>query len=151
MIISIFLFLQCILFVFMFLHDWVDIFPLNDIKALRNNHSYKILIIQTIINVLVILYPLLLTYIYADYGYPYWVTIAFVCCYGFLTLGTIMTWWVPYLFGSSIQYKAGFVEYKNTHHCLPARGDNVIPNTLHVVLHILVWACFAISLYIFFR
>jgi len=44
--------------------------------------------------------------------------------------------------------KADFAEYENTHHFLPARGDNVVPNTLHVILHLQIWICFILSVYL---
>lgn len=143
-----FIAVQTILFLFMLLHDWIDIPPFTDIKALRNNHSVKELLIGTITNTVLVGIPLLLTLFYASSSFPLWAAITMVCVYTLLTIGTICAWWIPYIFGSSQKHKAGFAEYRNTHHFLPARGDNVIPNTLHVVLHIFVWASLVFSIYI---
>jgi hypothetical protein len=65
-----------------------------------------------------------------------------------LTFGTIASWWVPYIYGSSAEHKKGFAEYHDTHAFLPARGNNIVPNTLHCILHMHVWICFAISIYL---
>ena len=76
--------------------------------------------------------------------------------YGSLSLYTIFVWWVPYLFVneehpyffSSQEHKKVFEEYKNNHHFLPARGNNIVPSTLHVLVHIQIWICFGISMYL---
>ena len=146
--ITFFIVIQTILLLFMLLHDWIDIPPFTDIKALRNHHSVKELFIGTVINTVFVGIPFLLTLLYASASFPLWAAITMVCAYILLTIGTICAWWIPYICGSSQKHKADFAEYQNTHHFLPARGDNVIPNTLHVTLHLFVWASLACAVYI---
>ena len=81
---------------------------------------------------------------------PHGVLILSALVYGLLTVGTLAAWWIPYIFGSYEKHKQGFIEYKDTHHFLPPRGDNVIPNTMHVIMHMFIWSCFALSLYYLF-
>lgn len=146
--ITFFIVIQIILLLFMGLHDWIDIPPFTDIQELSKHHSVKERFVSAIINASFVLVALVLTVVYASTTYPLWVAIIIAVVYLLLTIGTICAWWIPYIFGSSQAHKAGFIEYRNTHHFLPARGDNVIPNTLHALLHLLVWASFGSSIYI---
>ncbi len=146
-VISIFIILQIILFFFMTFHDWVHLLPLTDIRALEKHSTKKGRLINSIIFALLMLIPLLLTWRYQN-NFSLWILITIIGFYGLLTLGTLLSWWGTYFFGSSEKHKADFAEYKNTHHFLPARGDNVIPNTLHVIMHLQIWTCFGISLYL---
>ncbi|MBP9765239.1 hypothetical protein KBD08_02790 [Candidatus Babeliales bacterium] len=102
------------------------------------------IIFFTIINSLCVAIPLYMTLFYFKTK-----LLSIVYFYGGLTVGTIASWWVPYIFGSSAIHKQQFLKFKNTHYFLPTRGDNVRPNTLHVVLHLLVWSCFGLSLYFY--
>jgi len=149
-IFTIFIVLQIILFYCMALHDWVHIPPFIDIHELEKHSTKKGRLINSAIFALFILVPLVLTLLYQP-RFPLWVLIIFVSMYGLLTLGTLFSWWIPYLFGSPEWHKEAFIEYKNTHHFLPARGDNVIPNTFHVIMHLQIWTCFAISLYLLIK
>lgn len=144
-----FLTIQCVLLFFMALHDWVDIPPFTNLAALRRAHSVKFRLIGSIVNAGLVLLPLLITWGYLTSLLPLWARILFVVIYGFITFGTITAWWIPYFGGGYWIHgnKAGFEEYRDTHTFLPRRGDNVTPNTLHVVLHFQVWICFALSVY----
>jgi len=142
-----FIILQIVLLFFMTLHDWVHLPPLTDIRAIEKHSTKKGRIINSTIFFFMIFIPLSLTWYYQP-NFPLWVLISIVNFYGWLSLGTILSWWVPYIFGSSQEHKKAFAEYKNTHHFLSARGDNVIPNTFHVMLHAQIWTCFIISLYL---
>lgn len=150
-IITLFIILQVILFFVMTFHDWVHLPPLTDLRAMEKHSTKKGRLINSLIFAFIVAYPLYLTYFYQDNlkGSVLW---PIVLTYGLLTLGTILSWWVPYFFGSFSQaHKEAFLEYKDTHHFLPPIGDNVIPNTFHVILHVLIWACFALSLYLMFQ
>lgn len=149
-IILFFITLQTILLFIITLHDWIHLPPLTDIKELEKHHSKKERFINSTIFFFIVFIPLLLTWLYKS-DLSLWVLITLNCAYGLLTLGTILSWWVPYLFGSSIEHKKEFAEYYNTHHFLPARGDNVIPNTFHVIMHLLIWTCFGICAYLLIR
>lgn len=148
--ITVFILLQFLLLLFMVFHDWISIPPFNDIEALKtsDNHFYRIL--GSLINGLIVFFPLLITVKYYQMDSFPLSAINTICIFYFiLSLGTILSWWVPYVFGSSTKHKEAFRKFEKTHHFLPRRGDNVIPNTLHVVLHLQVWACFAMSIYFF--
>lgn len=141
----IFILLQLILFFLMTFHDWVHLPPLTDIAELEKHSSFWGRVLNSVIFALWIIITLVLTVQYAP-ELPTWVMVVLITFYGLLTLGTLFSWWLPYFFGSSAAHKKAFIEYKNTHHFLPARGDNVVPNTFHVILHLIIWTCFGIAL-----
>src|SRR5690349_684173 len=143
-----FICLQILLLFFMLFHDWISIPPFNnivDLKAMDSN-SYRLL--GSAINGATVLIPLLITIFYSYHStLPLFPAITITFFYFFITIGTILSWWVPYFYGSSQKHKNAFKKFKNTHHFLPARGDNVIPNTLHVILHLQVWLCLILSIF----
>ena len=137
-----FVLIQSSLAMIMLLHDWVHVPPLTDIKALKNNHPLWARVVTTVVNSMTVLVPLAITLrFFGTEAMPLWAVRTIFWCYLGLTIGTIASWWVPYIFGSSAAHKKGFAEYASTHRFLPARGDNVVPNTLHVILHAHVWLC----------
>jgi hypothetical protein len=140
-----FVIIQFTLFLFMALHDWVDIPPFTNLPALKKAHSFRERLIGSSINTSLVLIPITVTLLYLSSPLPPWARLLFTIIYGLITVGTITAWWIPYFEGN---HKAGFEEYRNTHSFLPARGNNIIPNTLHVILHIQVWICFGLSLYL---
>lgn len=144
-----FLIIQCILLLFMALHDWVDIPPFTNLPALKQAHSFRFRLIGSFVNSILVLVPITVTLIYMSSTLPLWARVLFTLIYGLITIGTMTAWWIPYFGGGYLIHGngAGFEEYRDTHSFLPARGDHVVPNTLHVILHIQVWACFALSLF----
>lgn len=149
-IISFFIGLQIVLLVIMTFHDWVHVPPLTNIRELEKHSTYRGRLINSTIFFFFVCIPLFLTWHYAR-PYPFWVIFSIVNFYGWLTLGTILSWWVPYFFGSySQEHKEGFAEYEDTHHFLPAIKDHVIPNTFHVILHVLIWSCLYIACYLWY-
>jgi hypothetical protein len=140
-----FIILLIVLLLILALHDWVSVAPLTDIEALSRLHSVKQRLFSTVVSSFFALIPLGFSVNFYPGPFPGAVVVCNVLLLGLLTYGTIRAWWIPYLFGSSTEHKAGFAEYKHTHHFLPARGDNVIPNTLHCIMHVLAWTCFAFS------
>ncbi|OGT39810.1 MAG: hypothetical protein A3E81_01410 [Gammaproteobacteria bacterium RIFCSPHIGHO2_12_FULL_36_30] len=143
-----FIVLQFILLAFMLLHDWISVPSLNDLEALKKYESNARRILGSIINGAWVFIPLVLTLIYYhDLQFPLSARLTIFCFYFFLSVGVILSWWTPYFFTSSEKHKREFLKFYNTYHFLPARGDNVIPNTLHVILHLQVWTCLIFSIY----
>jgi hypothetical protein len=150
--IAFFITLQCILLFFMLFHDWIPVPPLNDIPTLRKLDSRFYRFIGSTINGVLVLIPLILTWIYSHAQTIAWpANLIIVLFYALLTIGTILSWWVPYFFGSSQKLKIAFAKFKHTHHFLPAYKDHIVPNTLHVILHLQVWTCLALSIYFWVR
>lgn len=147
-----FIWLQVLLFLTMILHDWVEIRPLTDLKALKKAHSVRERVFGSALNGVLVFIPLAITFFYRGAGLPLWASFLFIAIYGLITFGTITAWWIPYFTGKYLVQgnRAGFEEYKNTHSFLPARKDHVSPNTLHVFIHLQVWLCFAFAVYSLF-
>src|SRR4029077_14857033 len=97
--IEFFIAIQITLFFFMILHDWLDIPPFTDLKALKKSHSFKFRLIVSIINGTLVLAPLIITFIYLHSPFPLWTRLMFVSIYGLITFGTITAWWIPYFGG----------------------------------------------------
>jgi hypothetical protein len=132
----------------MLFHDWISVPPLNDIPALKKHDTLFYRLLGSAINGTVVLVPLLLTLIFHQgKSIALYANITIVIIYAILTVGTILSWWVPYFFGSSQKLKQAFSKFKKTHHFLPARKDHIVPNTLHVILHLQVWTCLGLSIY----
>jgi hypothetical protein len=148
-LITTFIVLQIILLFCMTFHDWVHVPPLTNIRELEKYSTKQGRLINSIIFFFLVFAPLVLTVLYNPV-FPLWVLIVLVNIYGLLSLGTVVSWWVPYIFGSSEEHKAHFIEYRNTHHFLPSRGDNIVPNTFHVLLHLQIWACCLIAAYLLY-
>lgn len=142
---KIFILLQLILFFIMILHDWLPILPFNNVADLKKHDSNKKRFIGSLINGVAVLIPLILTLIYYP-NYSASTVNTIICFYLLITVGTIVSWWIPYIFGSSKSHKEAFLKFQNTHHFLPKIKDHVVPNTLHVILHLFVWSCLAIAI-----
>ncbi|OGT31505.1 MAG: hypothetical protein A3E87_04045 [Gammaproteobacteria bacterium RIFCSPHIGHO2_12_FULL_35_23] len=150
--IKFFILLQFCLLFFMLFHDWIPVPPLNDTVALKKVDGNWDRLKSSLINGACVAIPLWLTLKYVDATIPLSTIITILAFYLALTIGTICAWWIPYFFGSSEKHKQIFKKFKNTHHFLPARGNNIIPNTLHVLLHLQIWTCLLFSVYfLFFR
>jgi hypothetical protein len=149
--IGLFIIIQCFLFLFMVLHDWIDMPPFTNLAALKKAHTTRFRLMGSFINGTLVLIPIVLTFFYFPL-LPFWTRLLFVCIYGLITFGTITAWWIPYFWGKYLMHgdKDSFEEYRDTHTFLPPRGDNVIPNTLHVILHVQVWLCCGISIYLLY-
>jgi hypothetical protein len=143
-----FIILQFILLLFMLFHDWIPVPPLNDIPALKASSSDAGRSINSIVMGVFIFIPLWSTWNYSKIGMPFSECMNLVILYSMISIGTLLSWWKPYFFGSSVKHKQQFAKFKNTHHFLPPRRDHVVPNTLHVILHLQIWTCLAMSIYL---
>lgn len=132
----------------MLFHDWISVKPFNNIQALKAADSNAWRLFGSCLNGFFVLIPLMLTLKYFDGAtIPLSAALTIFSFYFFISIGTILSWWLPYFFGSSNKHKANFKKFADTHHFLPPRGDHVVPNTLHVILHLQVWVCLGISMY----
>jgi len=133
------------LFLLLALHDLVHFPPLTNINDLKKAESNSRRYTDVVINGLCGLIPLSLLLWYSP-SMPTWTLNTIRSFYGLLLLGAFLLWWVPYFFGSPEAHRQAFEKFKNTHHFLPARGENVVPNTFHVFMHTIIFICFALSL-----
>jgi hypothetical protein len=130
------LWLQSFQVAILLLHDWIPLFPLNNIRAARRGHSVLAMALATIVSSLFPSVGLALTLIYLKSGWPSWLYVYLLTAYGFLFVGELEAWWIPYLLlpqpKRATEYEA---MYGNTHAFLPPRNGIRI-NTLHFLLHV---------------
>jgi hypothetical protein len=117
------------------LHDWVPLGPLNDIRAARRGHSLKAMALGTVISSLFPGIGLALSLFHLKSSWPGWLYVYLLAAYGFLFIGELEAWWIPYLIRKepkrAAQYEA---MYGNTWTLLPPR-NGIRVNVLHLLLH----------------
>ena len=123
---------------FLLLHDWINLYPLNDLTTFNKHCSLRNKILMTIINTpFFIIYTTILLY-YWSTPFSLYAKAYLIICNALFFTGIIFSWWAPYLFGwPKNQTQELHEEYGNTHSFLPRIGSNPIPNTLHVIFHII--------------
>ena len=128
---------SCLIILFLALHDWIDIYPLNDLETFNKYCSLRNKILMTIINTpFFIIYTGILLYYWIT-PFPCWAITYLIICNLLFLGGIIFSWWLPYFFGWPIsQVKELHESHGSTHTFLPAIGDHPIPNTLHVIFHL---------------
>ena len=143
------LIIQCL---FLMAHDFVDLFPFNDIENLRQSRSFKMRVLTTAVKTLPAIIALVLAVIYFGEWKPVGIGIYF-SAYFFTTIAvTYFIWYRPYLFGTSEEQKSNYkIEFSRTHQILPAIGDNPRPNTLHVFVHLLFFVNALLMAYVGFN
>ncbi len=132
---AILLWLQGFQVAILLLHDWVPLSRLNDIRAARRGHALHAVALATFVSSLFPSIGLALSLFYWHSGWPNWLYVYLSAAYGFLFVGELEAWWIPYLVmpqpKRAAQYEA---MYANTWAFLPPRNGIRI-NTLHFVLH----------------
>jgi len=121
---------------FLLLHDWVNIYPLNDLETFNEHCSLRNKILMTVVNTpFFIVYTFILLY-YWSTPFSFYAKAYLIVCNALFSMGIIFSWWLPYLFGFPIaQVKDLHKTHGTTHTFLPPIGNNPIPNTLHVIFH----------------
>lgn len=145
--VGIFIILQCILLLVLLVHDWLPLYPFNNLPELRKVQTIRQTVIYTLINAGVCTWALLESvyyYVQPSHRFPYDPAII----YALMTIGTLYSWWFPYFFGSSNEKKMKMKPYLQTHSVLPMRADNIRPNTMHIIVHLLIWSNLVIGLYL---
>lgn len=143
---SIFIFLQSVLSLILTLHDWVSIAPLTDIEALSKRHSIKQRLVSTIVSSSLVLIPMGFSVFYYPGPFPFAVAVCNVILYAFLTYGAR---WIAYFFGSSAEHKDRFAyTIIYTDFCRDAVTMSFLISC--IVMHIVAWSCFVLSLVSFF-
>jgi hypothetical protein len=128
--------LQCFHVLFLALHDWIPLGPLNDVKAVREVNSRSKMVAATLISLTPFAIGLAASTIYFGRAYPAWLFWWLWISYGLLFVGELMDWWIPYLIRPEPERAARYqVMFRATHAFLPKR-NGVRPNTLHVILHL---------------
>lgn len=136
--------LQAFHVLFLALHDWVPLGRFSNVKAVREANPRGKLLKASLISTTPFAFALAASLHYWDKRFPGWLMTYLWVSYIFLFVGELQAWWFPYFFGSkperSERYQAMF---GGTYSFLPPR-HGIVPNTLHVILHVSTVALFAV-------
>lgn len=128
--------LQAYQVVFLWLHDWIPLGRLNDVKAVRSQDTTSRLVTVTLIQSVPFTIGLVFSVAYFGRMYPMWLYWWLWISYGVVFVGEIRAWWIPYLFRAEPKRAARYqIMFGNTHRFLPTR-NGLVPNTAHFVLHV---------------
>ncbi|WP_207492081.1 hypothetical protein [Aridibaculum aurantiacum] len=122
--------LQILLFLYHQVTTLFDLFPLNNVR----DYSLKERLEECLVNGLIMAIPpagLLLNI--------EWMIKAALVIYPLLLLGAYLSWWRPYLFGPTPQWKEIYDRiYETTIKVLPPIRNHPIPNLEHSISHMLM-------------
>jgi hypothetical protein len=121
---------------FLWLHDWVPLGRLNDVKAVRSQDTAFRLVVVTLIQSVPFTIGFLFSLSYFGRLYPRWLYLWLWISYSVIFVGQIRAWWIPYLFRAEPERAARYqIMFGNTHRFLPTR-NGLVPNTAHIMLHL---------------
>jgi hypothetical protein len=127
--------LQVFQVLFLVVHDWVPLGPLNDVRAVRAADPTARLALVTALSTAPFLVGLAGSLAHVRGPYPGWLMIWLWVNYTGLFLGQVRAWWLPYLARPEPKRAARYhAMFARTHAFLPER-NGMRPNTLHVILH----------------
>lgn len=132
--------LQCFEVLFLFLHDWIPLGTLNDLRGVSTVDSFGKRVAVTLISSAPFAVGLVASVIYFGRPYPNWLFLWLWISYGFLFCGILQAWWIPYLFRPQPERAARYeVMFGATHAFLPQR-NGIRVNTLHLIFHAATFA-----------
>jgi hypothetical protein len=129
------LWLQILQVTILLLHDWVPLSPLNDVRAARRGRTLHSMALGTVISSLFPSIGLALSLFYLKPGWPSWLQICLLAVYGFLFVGELEAWWIPYLVWPQPKRAAQYEAMYNTPCAFLPPRNGIRINTLHFVLH----------------
>lgn len=148
-ILSEFLFVDLLLIHFLSLlfHDYVNLYPLNDVENIRQSTPALKRIIMTLLNSAPALAALIIAILYFGEWKPFEIRFLMFAYFFIRGVAIYFKWYNPYLFGASEKRKLKFqVKFGRTHQILPVINDNPRPNSLHFILHLLFFINFILLL-----
>jgi hypothetical protein len=129
---------------FLALHDWVPLGRFSNVKAVREANPGGKVLLASVISTAPYAFALAASPYYWDKRFPVWLSIYLWVTYTFLFVGELEAWWFPYFFGWKPERAASCqAMFGETHSFLPER-HGIIPNTLHVILHLSTVALLAV-------
>ena len=140
-----------LILLFMLLHDWIPLGSLNDIQGIQSENTTSEIIQVTIFNTLSIGIVLVIVLLFIGKRYPIWARIWLVIHLGSILYGALVAWWIPYFYGAEAERVASFtVMFGDTHAFLPVM-NGIVPNTVHVLFHLILIITWILSIYISVR
>ena len=120
--------LQALLLIYLQLHEWVPLFPWNDLSP--GNPQRPLDVVLGAVQAAVI----------AGFALRWLplMAVGLVLYAGWLAL-QIVDWWKPYLFGTTERRRRAYQKhFGRTYRFLPAIADHPVPDAAHVILQILL-------------
>jgi hypothetical protein len=132
--------LQCLVVLFVALHNWIPLGSLNDLPPVREEFPGSKLVTTTLINFTPVAIGLAASILYLSRGFPEWLFWWLWITYGLACYGSLKAWWIPYFFRAEPERAARNKKlYGRTHAFLPER-NGMRPNTLHIYFDVLTIA-----------
>lgn len=126
---------QCFEVLFLFLHDWIPLGALNDLKGVSTADSLGKRVATTLISAFPFGVGLIGSIIHFAKPFPDWLFWWLWISYGILFCGILQAWWIPYLIHPEPERAARYkIMFGATHAFLPER-NGIRLNTLHVIFH----------------
>lgn len=127
--------LQCFEVLFLFLHDWIPLGTLNNLKGVSTADSLGKRVATTLTSASPFAFGLAASIFYFGKHFPEWLFWWLWISYGILFWGILQAWWIPYLIHPERERAARYeVMFGQTHAFLPER-NGIRVNTLHVIFH----------------
>jgi len=134
--------LQCLVVLFVGLHNWIPLGPLNDLRGVRAVFPTGKLVVTTLANFVPAaaglggsIYYFLMGWRLGGWLFWYLWVFYLLACYG-----SLRAWWIPYFFGADAERVVRErTMYARTHAFLPER-KGLRPNTLHMAFDVLTVA-----------
>jgi hypothetical protein len=127
--------LQIFQVLFLALHDWVPLPPLNDVRSVQAADPRGRLIAVTVASTLPFAFGLVASLYFAGGDFPGWLILYLRISYTVLLVGQLRAWWIPYLLRAEPARAARYLAmFGRTHAFLPER-NGIRPNSLHIILH----------------
>ena len=112
--------LECFVVLFVGLHNWVPLGPLNNVRGVRIAFPTRKLLATTLVNFVPFAFGLAATAFFSKRPYPGWVVWWLWITYGLACYGSFKAWWMPYLFRRDPALVARYkTMYAGTHSFLP--------------------------------
>lgn len=120
---------------FIALHDWIPLGPLNNLRGVRSADSAGRLAVVTALSTLPFAIGLAGTAYYAARHFPAWLGWLLWITYASALYGVLRAWYIPYLLMNDPDRIARYqVRFAQTHAFLPTH-NGIRPDTLHVCFH----------------
>jgi hypothetical protein len=135
---------QCLVVIFIALHDWVPLGKLSNLAGLRAVDSRIKLMLGTAVSTLPFAAVLVASVLFAPAHYPKWLLWWLWATYLACAYGILRAWWIPYLGTPDPELVKRYrIRFAGTYGFLPER-NGMRPDTLHVAFHALVAATLVI-------
>jgi hypothetical protein len=134
--------LQCLVVLFVGLHNWIPLGSLNDLQGVRAVFPVRKLVVTTLTNFVPAAIGLCGSVYYFVMGWRFggWLVWYLWVFYLLACYGSLRAWWIPYFFGGNAErVERERTLYARTHAFLPER-NGVRPNTLHVMFDVVTVA-----------